>query len=47
LPTFNLQKVVSAIIREYDPDYWIGTACMTNRRVWEHDEGFKQYLVRI
>lgn len=47
LPAFNLQKAVSTTIREYDRDYWTGTVYSTNRRVWEHDEEFKRYLVRI
>jgi AMP nucleosidase len=47
LPAFNLQKAVSTTIRNYGHDYWTGTVYSTNRRVWEHDEGFKDYLVRI
>ena len=27
-------------------DYWTGTVYTTNRRVWEHDEKFKEYLRR-
>ena len=47
LPSFNLQKAVSTTIRNYQHDYWTGTVYSTNRRVWEHDEDFKKYLVRI
>jgi AMP nucleosidase len=47
LPAFNLQKAVSTTIRNYQRDYWTGTVYTTNRRVWEHDEEFKRYLVRI
>jgi len=47
LPAFNLQKAVSTTIRNYHHDYWTGTVYSTNRRVWEHDEEFKKYLVRI
>ena len=47
LPAFNLQKAVSTTIRNYGRDYWTGTVYSTNRRVWEHDEEFKRYLVRI
>jgi len=47
LPAFNLQKAVSTTIRNFDRDYWTGTVYTTNRRVWEHDEGFKAYLHRI
>ena len=44
LPAFSLQKAVSTTIRDYDQDYWTGTVYTTNRRVWEHDENFKEYL---
>jgi AMP nucleosidase len=47
LPAFNLQKAVSTTIRNYGRDYWTGTVYSTNRRVWEHDEEFKSYLLRI
>ncbi len=44
LPAFSLQKAVSTTIRDYGMDYWTGTVYTTNRRVWEHDEEFKEYL---
>lgn len=44
LPAFTLQRAVSHSIREYNSDYWTGTVYTTNRRVWEHDEEFKEYL---
>ena len=44
LPAFNLQRAVSSNIRDFGKDYWTGTVFTTNRRVWEHDERFKQYL---
>lgn len=47
LPAFSLQKAVSTTIRDYDRDYWTGTVYTTNRRVWEHDEEFKDYLRKI
>jgi AMP nucleosidase len=47
LPSFRLQKVVSAAIVRHQLDYWTGTVYTTNRRVWEHDETFKAYLRRI
>ena len=47
LPAFNLQKAISTTIRNHKRDYWTGTVYTTNRRVWEHDEGFKTYLRRI
>ncbi len=47
LPAFALQKAISTTIREYEVDYWTGTVYTTNRRVWEHDEKFKEYLKSI
>jgi AMP nucleosidase len=47
LPAFALQKAISTTIREYEVDYWTGTVYTTNRRVWEHDEEFKEYLQQI
>lgn len=44
LPAFSLQKAVSTTIRDMEFDYWTGTVYTTNRRVWEHDEEFKDYL---
>lgn len=44
LPAFSLQRAVSSTVREYGMDYWTGTVYTTNRRVWEHDEKFKDYL---
>jgi len=44
LPSFSLQKAVSETIAQYGRDYWTGTIYTTNRRVWEHDEKFKDYL---
>ena len=47
LPAFSLQKAISTTIRNHNKDYWTGTVYTTNRRVWEHDEEFKDYLRRI
>lgn len=47
MPAFALQKAISTTIREYEVDYWTGTVYTTNRRVWEHDTQFKEYLQRI
>jgi len=47
LPSFRLQKAVSAMIVRQGLDYWTGTVHTTNRRVWEHDEKFKDYLRTI
>lgn len=47
LPAFALQKAISTTIRDHELDYWTGTVYTTNRRVWEHDEDFKNYLQKI
>lgn len=47
LPAFALQKAISTTIRDHNRDYWTGTCYTTNRRVWEHDEDFKEYLQQI
>ncbi len=44
LPSFRLQKAVSHTIVDNNQDYYTGAIYTTNRRVWEHDEGFKDYL---
>ena len=47
LPSFRLQSTVSASIAKYGMDYWTGTVYTTNRRIWEHDDHFKEYLKEI
>lgn len=47
LPSFRLQAAVSAAIVKHRCDYWTGTVYTTNRRIWEHDESFKDYLRKI
>lgn len=44
LPAFNLQRAVSTSMRDYGRDYYTGVVFTTNKRVWEHDERFKEYL---
>lgn len=44
LPAFMMQRAISSSIRDLQRDYWTGTVYTTNRRVWEHDEDFKQHL---
>ncbi len=46
LPAFMLQRAVSSAIRDHARDYWTGTVYTTNRRIWEHDQQFKDYLVK-
>jgi AMP nucleosidase len=47
MPAFSLQRAISSTIRDHGFDYWTGTVYTTNRRVWEHDENFKEYLRKI
>jgi AMP nucleosidase len=46
LPSFRLQASVSTAIAKRGFDYWTGTVYTTNRRVWEHDDAFREYLVK-
>jgi AMP nucleosidase len=46
LPAFQLQRAVSTMIRDLGHDYWTGTVYTTNRRVWEHDDRFREILRR-
>ena len=39
-----IHRAVSHVIRDMELDYWSGTVYTTNRRVWEHDEAFKEKL---
>jgi AMP nucleosidase len=47
LPAFALEKAISTTIRDQGVDYWTGTVYTTNRRVWEHDNEFKNYLRKV
>ncbi len=47
LPAFSLLRASSAIVRDSGHDYWTGTVYTTNRRVWEWDDDFKNYLRKI
>ena len=47
LPSFQLQRSISHVIKAKGLDYWTGTVYTMNRRVWEHDEEFKEYLRSI
>ena len=44
LPAFNLQRAVSTSMRDFGRDYYTGVVFTTNKRVWEHDDRFKDYL---
>lgn len=44
LPAFSMLRAISSAIRDHGKDYWTGTIYTTNRRVWEYDNAFKEYL---
>ena len=44
LPAFSMLRAISSAIRDRGKDYWTGTVYTTNRRVWEYDNDFKEYL---
>ncbi len=47
LPSFKLHKFVSEKIIKHNMEYRTGVVYTTNRRVWEWDESFKNYLRSI
>lgn len=47
MPSFALQRAISSTIKDQGFNYWTGTVYTTNRRVWEHDESFKNYLETV
>jgi len=47
MPSFKLHKFVSEKIVEAGLDYRTGVIYTTNRRVWEHDDDFKQRLQKL
>ena len=44
LPSFKLHKFVSQMLVDRDLEYRSGVVYTTNRRVWEHDDTFKEQL---
>lgn len=44
LPAFSMQKACSKAIVNHNRQYYTGVVYTTNRRVWEHDDLFKEYL---
>ena len=46
LPAFSIQKTCSRIIVNHNRHYYTGVVYTTNRRVWEYDDRFKEYLVK-
>jgi AMP nucleosidase len=47
LPSFKIHKYVSDKLCENDLEYRTGVIYTTNRRVWEYDEEFKEYLRKV
>lgn len=47
LPSFKIHKYVSDKLCEKDLEYRTGVIYTTNRRVWEYDEEFKEYLRKV
>jgi AMP nucleosidase len=47
LPSFKLHKFVSDKIIAHQQEYRTGVVYTTNRRVWEWDTKFKEYLERL
>ena len=47
MPSFKLHKYVSQILVHEKLDYRTGVVYTTNRRIWEWDEEFKEYLRRV
>ncbi len=47
LPAFSLQQAVSNALSKENCEYFTGTVYTTNRRVWEHDDNFKNYLSHV
>jgi AMP nucleosidase len=47
LPSFKLHKFVSNKLVDHKLDYRTGVIYTTNRRVWEWDEPFKEYLRKL
>ncbi|MDP6628772.1 MAG: AMP nucleosidase [Candidatus Marinimicrobia bacterium] len=47
MPSFKIHKHVSELLVDKDLEYRTGVIYTTNRRVWEHDDEFKNYLKQI
>jgi AMP nucleosidase len=47
LPSFKLHKFVSDRFVERKLDYRTGVVYTTNRRLWEHDDRFRQRLIKM
>ncbi len=47
LPSFKLHKFVSNQLVERDFEYRTGVVYTTNRRLWEHDDEFRQQMIEM
>jgi AMP nucleosidase len=47
MPSFKLHKFVSEYLQKYNLEYRTGVIYTTNRRIWEWDEKFKEYLKKL
>ncbi len=47
LPSFKLHKFISNKIVEHGMEYRTGVVYTTNRRIWEWDDKFKEYLNKL
>ena len=47
LPSFRLHALLAEEIVKKEQDYRTGVVYTTNRRVWEHDEEFMEYLLKM
>ena len=47
LPSFKLPKFVSQTVVDFGHEYRSGVVYTTNRRVWEHDDDFRQRLRQL
>ena len=47
LPSFKLHKFVSDRLVEREFEYRTGVVYTTNRRLWEHDDDFRQKMLRM
>jgi len=47
LPSFKMHKFISDKLVEHDYEYRTGVIYTTNRRVWEHDDAFKNRLRQL
>ena len=47
LPSFAIQKAAAEVVTAHGARYHSGTVYTTNRRLWEHDDIFREYLRQL